>query len=1089
MNFLSLKPASNINEATIKTNHKVAGLFLFVSVFATTNAQADSKQDIADLEAFYEQVFGKDKKTVSKAPKTTPKKNKPKPSNKHRIPSKQSNNSLLAKNLSKEAELQHLINDVRKPTFRPLVNKVTARPTKQRLREKDPELVAFYEQVFGKAGEDSNKVMETATNINRVATTKKTVPKIKKEVLKADNKKAFKRVDSVIPDPPMDTAASLQKLIDQEKNSSYTRYIKNKNTSKNETRLENGAERPSIYSQSVSQEKPSNIKEQTQSNKSTDLAALFAKAFGKKVGTSSPSQLSVDLKINKIVLGEVTLFSKQGTLDRVGTKDLLGNLKELLKEHVFERVKKEISNKEKVTFTDLEKLGVAASYNSIELSLDLEVSSDLRKPQVLSMLSKKTASVREENKITAKDISGFLNMYTNVGLHGSSKRPNVSMNLEGSVNIGGAVFESTANLRNGKLYRDKATITYDKPEKLQRFSLGNVSTGSRNFQENFSLDGIRISKEFFMDPKLQISPNANESFVLDSDSEVEVFINNQLRQRFYLRAGIYALEDIGLYNGGNNIRVRIKDAFGKVTIKTSEQYYDSHLLKKGLDLYAITVGSSKHKPIISGYYQKGLTKNLTMSIDAQFSEDRYLLGSELITSMSLGSFKASAAVSGGDDKEVGAATRFQFKPNRQPEKISLDTLRQDMLGLQSSAKGFLNNWIVSGELRSREFSSVSDSNALITASNKDSKKLKARLQTNFSFNISDNWQGSLNLGVADYYDADENVFADLTATTHFKNGLTLGIGAHYDSDDDYSMNIQLSIPLFERRNKSRKTLAMRVNSKDNSFESRLKVDPTSSVGKNSLGGSLVHASNDRSQQQNLDISYRNSKFETNFNASNTFNKENDTTTQQFNFGFNNSLACVGSKCAISYPIQDSFAIVSGPSNQESPIALNNNGNVRFVYSDDNDTGLPDNYSALITDKKSSAVVKLESYKFQKINIDEGTLPSGYDTEKTEFEVFPRYHQGFLIKAGGEPSVTVDGIFIDEEKKSLAYKGGQLIPLKGEGKTIAFFSNKIGRFRVSSLVAGKYKLELFDYPDMETIKINVPDKKGEVHNVGSLMVIK
>lgn len=130
---------------------------------------------------------------------------------------------------------------------------------------------------------------------------------------------------------------------------------------------------------------------------------------------------------------------------------------------------------------------------------------------------------------------------------------------------------------------------------------------------------------------------------------------------------------------------------------------------------------------------------------------------------------------------------------------------------------------------------------------------------------------------------------------------------------------------------------------------------------------------------------------------------------------------------------------------------------------------------------------LDSYRYQLVNIDESTLPNGYDTEKTEFEVFPRYHQGYLIKAGGEASVILDGVLVDRTKKPLPYKGGQWVSMADGGKAIAFFSNKAGRFRVTSIPAGKYKLELFDYPDMKSININVPDKKGEIYDTGHLVV--
>ena len=240
-----------------------------------------------------------------------------------------------------------------------------------------------------------------------------------------------------------------------------------------------------------------------------------------------------------------------------------------------------------------------------------------------------------------------------------------------------------------------------------------------------------------------------------------------------------------------------------------------------------------------------------------------------------------------------------------------------------------------------------------------------------------------------------------------------------------------------------------------------------------------------SRQQNLDVQYRDNLFESSFTARNSFNKSDKNSSQQFNLGFNTAIACVGSSCAASSPITDSFALVTGPSNQTAPIALSNN-NLRFLYSDGNDSGLPDNYSALISGNGKKAVVSLNSYQTQNINVDEGTLPNGYDSEKTEFSMFPKYHQGFLLKAGGEPATTLNGMLYDPENKALGFKGGQWISESG-GKTIALFSNKGGRFRVTSVPAGKYKLELFDYPDMEPININVPNTQGKVHDIGNLII--
>lgn len=1137
-----------------KVGYKAAGIFLFVSVFAVNSAQADSKQDIADLEAFYWQVFPNKKKAAQNTQHKTAKHfSKKTNSPKNSIPSPRAysppNKKEVVKKASTAVKLQQHIDDLKgnkTATYRPLViPKRVPAPVFNNVAQKDPELVAFYEYVFGKDSRKKVSVNKPAPKKENVKVSKeqrnastlqkiindskktkitpiisKTIKnnKVKKSAFSAKittlsnqassfDYKSSDNDDTLENNESQNTASlkvstssevELQGLIDNIDSSNVTSIHTKK--------LDNATEKTTKNIQTVKEDIDDEQKEidaEEETNQATsqtkNLNDLFAKAFGKKRKTSVPTNVTVDLKINKTKLGDVTVFSnKQGAMSKVGTKGILPLLNKLLKDKTYEVIKEKLSTKKNVSFYALNKLGVKARYNPVDLSLDLTIKSHLRKPLILSMGSKRNVSVRKDNKITSDEVSAYLNMYTNVGLlSGSGNKPDINMKLEGSLNIKNTVLESTIDLRGGKVSGQKTTLTYDKPEKLQRFMLGNVSTGNKNFQENLRIDGIRLSKEFFMEPELQIRPKANESFVLDSDSEIEVFINNQLRQRFYLRAGIYSLEDIGLYDGANNIRVRIKDEFGKITVKTSQQYYDSHLLKKGLSLYAITVGYLSNKqtgvnnqlirdPIISGYYQKGISKDLTLGFDAQISRNSFLLGSELIAPITLGSIKTSIAISGGEGKSAGAAARFEFKPNRKHEKIGLDTLRQDMLTLERRKQGFLNSWTVSGEVRSKDFSLLNGSDSIDLETGNIKKKLKARLQTNFNLTLSDNWRGNLNLGVSDYYDAQESASANLTATKRFDNGMSLSLGARYDSEEDFSMNLQLSIPLFREKGKRKKDLDFIVDSKDSTFESKLSIKPTSIVGKNSIGGSLEHIQTDTSRQQKLDIYYRNTNFETNFKARNRFSKKNNESFQQLNLGFNTSLACVGSSCATSFPIEDSFALVAGPSNQKDPIAIND-GNLQFKYSDGNDTGLPDSYTALIPDKDSKAVVQLDSYRFQNINIDESTLPNGYDSEKTEFEVFPKYHQGFLIKAGGEPNTILNGVLVDESNKILGFKGGQWAPVSGKGKVIAFFSNKAGRFRINSIPAGNYKLDLFDYPDMETINVAVPDLKGKVHDLGNLII--
>ena len=1104
-----------------KTRLFQAGLMLFVSCLSINHSFAESRQKVIkdpSLVAFYNHIIQNDKKTT--AIKKSHKKQSPKVSNNRAISHKQtaencvsypnSSENEFALNLKREKEQQNL--SLLMSDSKIIEQTEHVKSELNRIKHINTELLLDLVQ----KGENSAQInlghrktrckKAPPTAVKKIIKKTPKAKKVPKIIVKPKPKKlkqVLKPVEVTPPAPPIEEIQEtpIENVIEEKKEEVIVEKKEPIQILKKEK------PKPSI----VSACSASSHNAVAPANAAPSMDDLFAKAFGKKTTVVAPTNVTVGLRINtSINLGDIELFSNSsGTIDQADTETLITLLEEVLKEEFFIKVKTELEKSTKTRFCTLNDLGLITVYNSTNLSLDIEIDPKYRKPQILSLLSKKKASVREENKVEAEKISGFLNVYTTVGLNSLDDEADFKMRLEGSLNLGGAVFQTKTDYRNKTFDLGKTTLTYDRSEKLQRFTLGNISTGSRNFQENFELDGIRISKEFFLDPDLQITPKANESITLDTNSEVELFINNQLIKRFYLRAGVYSLQDIGLYDGANNIRIRIKDEFGKVTVKTSQQYYDSHLLKPGLSLYAFSVGylsnqqsykseALEKKAILSGYYQRGISKDLTLGFDAQLSTENYLLGAESIKSIPIGSIKNSIAISGGKDRENGYATSFEFKPNKKHQQISLDTLRQDLLGLETRSRSFLSNWSVTGEFRSEHFSVLNGIDPSLTGSSQEisgvnfgsrvfnNNKLKANLQTNFGLNINKDWQGTLNLGAAYYHDSDDSYYANLSASRRFNNGTRLNLAARYDTEDEFSMNLQLSVPLSRKKYKNKLDFNVLADSRDKAYETKLSLKPSSAVGKNSLSGSLEHFQGIGSTQQQLDFQYRDRNFESKFTARNR-SSNNSKSTQTINLGFNTAIACLGIGCATTYPINDSFALVTGPSNQTKPIALSNNG-LRFKYSDGNDTGLPDNYTALIPAKGKKAVVRLESYRVQNINIDEGTLPDGYNTEKTEFSVFPKYHQGFLVKAGGEPATVLDGMLLDEQKKALPFKGGQWVPLNDEkGKAVAFFSNKGGFFRITSIPAGKYKLELFDYPDMKPIHIDVPDTKGKAHNVGNVVI--
>ncbi len=435
----------------LKIGYWVAGFLLplFTLFFPFISLSADEITN-AEIAAFYHQMISDDKSSINSIRATPPQKLKqPRQQRaKHKI--KQAH-KLITKRKPIKA---------RKPTKKRMLNKankLTKTPELNNnadLNRNDPALIAFYESLLiddalpqvslqQKQQEKVNAVRNTTEKTYDKSITnladdlyvdiddkgKVTPPLIANKIIRTPAKV------EVMSSSREDTLDSVETQVDEETSDSTLPISQNSN----KTALKN---------QGVSNKEPKSPS--PKSSKASDLDALFAKAFGKKAAKSTPAKLKAELRINASTIGEVELYSNTNAdIDRVDTATLIELLKEVLKDHVYLRVKKELSSSKKTTFSKLEQLGIEAIYNSTNLSLDITIQPELRKPQILSLLKKKKSSVRKENKIPAKNISAFLNAYTNVGINSvDQSKPDLRMRLEGSLNIGGAVLESTTDYRN-----------------------------------------------------------------------------------------------------------------------------------------------------------------------------------------------------------------------------------------------------------------------------------------------------------------------------------------------------------------------------------------------------------------------------------------------------------------------------------------------------------------------------------------------------------------------------------------------------------------------------------------------------------------
>ncbi|KAG1657074.1 putative racemase YgeA [Nymphon striatum] len=321
----------------------------------------------AEIAAFYHQLVSDEKPSLTPPKKHLPKKKqKTVPSTASRKPQ---NASYADKKQQKLSQIATLKSD-------------------DDLNRNDPALIAFYESLNIK--EDVPEVQKVAVQHKR-ATASTTDESIYDKAVTNLADKLYIDIDNKSNDTPPLLANKLLKTPAKVEIMSSTRAVSTTDTEESSLPVSQSTNKTALLNQGVT--------------------------FGKKTA-SAPKEVLSELRVNKSSVGELKLFSNdQSVIDQVETKPLLELLKDVLKEHVYTRVNEKLKNQKKTLFSDLSQMGIDAEYSSTNLSLDLTIKNEFRKPNILSMNRKKKASVRSENKIKASDISAFANIYTNVGFN------------------------------------------------------------------------------------------------------------------------------------------------------------------------------------------------------------------------------------------------------------------------------------------------------------------------------------------------------------------------------------------------------------------------------------------------------------------------------------------------------------------------------------------------------------------------------------------------------------------------------------------------------------------------------------------------
>ena len=822
-------------------------------------------------------------------------------------------------------------------------------------------------------------------------------------------------------------------------------------------------------------------------NKETDLQSFYAKAFGKK--RTMPSQLAVTLQIGRKEVVVLNIYSDdRKEITHIETAPFLVVIKTILKPKYLASFLKSIDkNKSRLSLVTLKNSDIKTEFNQANLSLKLLIPIKMRLPTDITIGRKRKQKQypAESELAQVATVSAYTNLDAMFDYDANSKDSKQRLSAESVINIKGVVLENRNTWRNDRkqaLSRESTRIVVDDTSSLHRYTLGDVSTEYRNYQQGMRIAGLKIEKKTALNPYLKTKPAAEQIFSLERDSEVKIYINGFLKDKKKLDAGEYSLTDLRLEAGVNKIRLEIIDKKGKQTQQSFSLLKDQSLLTSGVSSYAVEVGIPAYRSeqeyhydtstaLVSGHYKAGITEQLTT--EASFITDG--------KSLQVG---VNALIPTEVGRLSGRVSQLRTATNKQGFAVGGE--------YQYTAPAQEKNPVqfsVSGDFFDKEFSALNYDLEKKKLFSGDNKGVESRFHARVGKKIANRIHASVNIQRETSYTENDAMYsASLGVSKSFKKGGSISAQMRYQNNQekDKSVNLRLNLPLAQENKSDRqRSLTTSYNSLDQRLMNTFFIAPKGNTGLDSVGASLSSHSGKGNHTLSANVSYRGSIAEVGFSQSVT-KTEGGAQQYQARSGakVRTAISFADGQLAISKPIRDSFAIVVGPENQKKDIAVAR-GNSTFSRSEGNE--LPDHYQSIIQKNISPAVINVSSYHYNTVNVDSAALPLGSDLDSTEFEVKAGYKQGYLLKAGGEQGVIVDATLVDKKDQPLVLKGGQLVMIDKKRKPIAFFTNRTGRIRLISVPPGKYHLELFDNKNKDEQVLNIPNKIGKIHVVGKVQI--
>jgi outer membrane usher protein len=766
---------------------------------------------------------------------------------------------------------------------------------------------------------------------------------------------------------------------------------------------------------------------------------------------------------NQSALGEVSLTLGADDSLRIGAEPLLVALTPLLDPRAIERLRGQISGRRDLSSGEWRELGYELTYDPSRIELKIAIPAADRVSKRLEVANLEEAALGTFE--APARVSGYINIrgavdYVHQGAVGGLGDPNFV--LDSAIRFGRLVFENEANFGPGsseegnmQFQREGSRIVFDDTARTMRWSLGDVQGQSSGFGSPGQVLGVSVFRTYSeLAPQRFARPRGEREFVLNRASSVEAIVNGRSVRKIRLDPGTYKLSDFPFIEGSNDVRLIIEDDTGVREALNFNLFFDRTLLTPGLLEFSVTAGQtsvlsatgpdySDGEWVIGGFVRRGMSDRLTLGANAQLQQSGQLVGLETIFANRLGTFSLDAAASNVDTIGSGAALTLVYS-----RLIAVNGGRSQNFGFTLEA-------------RSEDFAAPGTT----TASNPYSVVVGAAYSRSF---------GEFSFGGLDArYSVGRGAALDqssLRATFGRRIGAlgNLTVDADWrDNGIEQDFGVRLA---FTWRFGTQSSVRAEYNSRDEGLRLSYQRQHGNGVGSYNLSADVDRVS-DR-VGANLAAGYVANRADLAYALTTAYDTSNsEISDQRSSVRFSTSFAFADGAFAMGRPISDSFAILSAHSSLDrASVVVEPQAEGYYAKSGVLGGALYGNLSA---------------YSDRSIAVDVPDAPDGYDLGAGSYRVRPAYRSGYKFVVGSDYSVTVIGRLLDRDGVAISLLAGSAVEVANPDRAkVTVFTNRDGRFALSGVRAGRWKIEMPTVPPA-TFEIVVPETVDGIVRLGNV----